>query len=105
MKILIVTFTGGVNPGTIMQAIGVQTAFKQLYPNAHIEFLDFPDFKRGKLSVRGKNDSLWHTFLQKAFAAFRLIKYNKLRKTYFNYSPRVDTVSYTHLTLPTNSLV
>ena len=57
MKILIVTFTGGVNPGTIMQAIGVQTAFKQLYSNARIEFLDFPDFKRGKLSVRGKNDS------------------------------------------------
>lgn len=54
MKILIVTFTGGVNPGTIMQAIGVQTAFKQLYSNARIEFLDFPDFKRGKLSVREK---------------------------------------------------
>ena len=94
MKILIVTFTGGVNPGTIMQAIGVQTAFKQLYPNAHIEFLDFPDFKRGKLSVRGKIDSLWHSFLQKAFAAFLLIKYNKLRKTYFNYSPRVDMFNY-----------
>ncbi len=40
--------------GTIMQeAIGVQTAFKQLYSNARIEFLDFPVLK-SKLSVRGK---------------------------------------------------
>lgn len=54
MKILIVTFTGGVNPGTIMQAIGVQTAFKQLYPNAHIEFLDFRILKEVNYLLGGK---------------------------------------------------
>ena len=47
MKILIITFTSGVNPGTIMQALGVQTAMKSLWPDAQVDFLDFPDFKSG----------------------------------------------------------
>ena len=64
MKILIITFTGGVNPGTFMQALGVQTALKKMYPQAIIEYLRFPDFKRGGLMVRGKRDALWYTFLQ-----------------------------------------
>lgn len=94
MKILIVTFTRGINPGTIMQALGVQTAFGLLYPNADIEFLDFPDFKRGKLSVRGKSDSILSTFLQKGFAAYRLLRYRSLRKKNFKYSPTVDMFHY-----------
>lgn len=94
MKILVVTFTRGVNPGTIMQALGVQTAFRLLYPSADIEFLNFPDFKRGKLSVRGKSDSILSTFLQKGFAAYRLLRYKSLRNRYFKYSPAVDIFHY-----------
>ena len=45
MKILIITFTSGNNPGTFMQGLGVQTAMKRLYPTAQIDFLKFPDFK------------------------------------------------------------
>lgn len=96
MNILIITFTSGVNPGTIMQALGVQTAMSQMFPNANIEFLSFPDFKQAKrFGVRGKKDSLWHTALQKGFAAFRLSKYKKLRSKYFSYSKTIDLFNYT----------
>lgn len=94
MKILVVTFTGGVNPGTFMQALGVQTALKKIYPQANIEYLKFPDFKRGKLMVHGKRDSLWHTFLQKGYAAYRLMKYRNLRKECFKYTQNVDLFEY-----------
>ena len=94
MKILIITFTGGVNPGTFMQALGVQTALKKMYPQANIEYLSFPDFKRGKLMVHGKRDSLWHTFLQKGYAVYRLMKYRKLRKRHFNYTQEIDLFEY-----------
>lgn len=95
MKILIITFTTGVNPGTIMQALGVQTAMKQMWPNAEVEFLNFPDFKRGGIGVRGKREGLLHTFLQKGFAAYRLIKYRKMRQECFKYSMPIDMFNYT----------
>lgn len=94
MKILIITFTGGVNPGTFMQALGVQTALKNIYPQANIEYLRFPDFKRGKLMVHGKKDSLWHTLLQKGYAVYRLMKYRNLRKKHFNYTQEIDLFDY-----------
>ncbi|MBE6333909.1 MAG: polysaccharide pyruvyl transferase family protein [Bacteroidales bacterium] len=94
MKILIITFTGGVNPGTFMQALGVQTALKKIYPQAIIEYLRFPDFKRGGLMVRGKRDALWYTFLQKGYAAYRLIKYQKLRRKHFIYTQNTDLFEY-----------
>ena len=75
MKILIITFTTGVNPGTIMQALGVKTAMKSLWPDAQVDFLDFPDFKSGGISVRGKKDGMVNTIKQKSFAAYRLMKY------------------------------
>lgn len=64
MKILIITFTSGNNPGTFMQGLGVQTAMKRLYPTAQIDFLKFPDFKVN-LGVRDKKAKLWQTFRQK----------------------------------------
>lgn len=96
MNILIITFTSGVNPGTFMQALGVQTAMKLIYPDADVSFLNFPDFKRAKgIGVRGSKDSIWHTVLQKGFAAYRLIKYNALRKRHFHYTKFVDLFNYT----------
>ena len=95
MKILIITFTSGVNPGTIMQALGVQTAMKSLWPDAQVDFLDFPDFKSGGISVRGKKDGIVNTIKQKSFAAYRLMKYIKLRKKHFHYSEKVDLFDYT----------
>lgn len=95
MKILIITFTTGVNPGTIMQALGVKTAMKSLWPDAQVDFLDFPDFKSGGISVRGKKDGIVNTIKQKSFAAYRLMKYIQLRKKHFHYSEKVDLFDYT----------
>ena len=39
MKILIITYSREVNPGTFLQAYGVQYAFRQLYPNAQIDLI------------------------------------------------------------------
>lgn len=95
MKILIITFTSGVNPGTFMQALGVQTAIKRIFPNANINFLKFPDFKCvGGIGSRGKSDKLWNILLQKGFAAYRLLKYAKMRKEYFCYSKSVEMFNY-----------
>lgn len=95
MKILIITFTGGLNPGTFMQALGVQAGLKKVYPDAHIDYLQFPDFKRvSAVGVRGKKDAFWHTILQKIYAFYRLQKYNKLRSKYFRYTPAINLFNY-----------
>ena len=94
MKILIITFTTGVNPGTFMQALGVQTALNQIWPKAQVEFLKFPDFKRGGIGIRGKKDGFIHTLLQKSFAVYRLLKYCRMRKECFKYSKPVDLFNY-----------
>lgn len=94
MKILIITFTSGNNPGTFMQGLGVQTAMKRLYPTAQIDFLKFPDFKVN-LGVRDKKAKLWQTFRQKAASAYRLIKYNKLRKEKMSFTTTIDLFNYT----------
>ena len=78
-----------------MQALGVQTAMKSLWPDAQVDFLDFPDFKSGGISVRGKKDGIVNTIKQKSFAAYRLMKYIKLRKKHFHYSEKVDLFDYT----------
>ena len=94
MKILIITFTSGNNPGTFMQGLGVQTAMKRLYPTAQIDFLKFPDFKVN-LGVRDKKAKLWQTFRQKAASAYGLVKYNELRKKEMNFTPTIDLFNYT----------
>ena len=95
MRILIITFTGGVNPGTFMQALGVKTAMTRMFPGAEVDYLNFPDFKRGKgIGAKGKHDGLMNLFLQKGFAAYRLLKYKKLRKENFNYTRVVNLFNY-----------
>ena len=94
MKILIVTFTTGLNPGTFMQALGVQTAMVQMWPKAEVEYLNFPDFKRGGIGIRGKRDGFIHTFLQKGFAIYRLLKYCRMRTECFKYSKPIDLFNY-----------
>lgn len=41
MKILIITFTKGINPGTFMQALGVKTAFQKAFLTQQSIFLIF----------------------------------------------------------------
>lgn len=94
MNILIITFTSGNNPGTYMQGLGVQTAMKKLYPKAQVDFLKFPDFK-ANIGVMDKKAKLWHTVRQKATSAYRLIKYNQLRKRTMNFTQSIDLFNYT----------
>lgn len=77
-----------------MQGLGVQTAMKRLYPTAQIDFLKFPDFKVN-FGVRDKKAKLWQTFRQKAASAYRLIKYNKLRKEKMSFTTTIDLFNYT----------
>lgn len=99
MNILIITFTKGVNPGTIMQALGVKKAVEKCFADAKIEFLNFPDFKRGNLMIRGQSDSFLSTFKQKAYAAYRLLKYNNIRRKNICYSSRIDLFNYSNVDL------
>lgn len=94
MNILIITFTSGNNPGTYMQGLGVQTAMKKLYPKAQVDFLKFPDFK-ANIGVIDKKAKLWHTVRQKATSAYRLMKYNQLRKRTMNFTQSIDLFNYT----------
>lgn len=95
MKILIITFTKGINPGTFMQALGVKTAFQKAFPNATIHFLDFPDFKRNNGIQTFTKRSLSTLFLQKLYAAIRLIAYNKAYKRTFTLTPfQTDLFNY-----------
>lgn len=93
MKILVITFSRGLNPGTFMQAYGVRTGLFKIFPDAEINYLSFPDFKWDK-GKRGKKDFIGHVLLQKAFAAYRLLKYRKLEKKVFAYTPTIDLFDY-----------
>ena len=95
MKILVITFTGGLNPGTYMQALGVKTALLRLWPDADVDFLNFYNFKEGNAyGARGKKDAILNTILQKGYAAYRLLRYNKLRSKNFRYTQRIDLFHY-----------
>lgn len=93
MKILVITFSKGLNPGTFMQAYGVRTGLLKIFPHAEINYLNFPDFKWDK-GKRGKKDFIGHVLLQKAFAAYRLLKYRRLERKFFSYTPMTDLFNY-----------
>lgn len=93
MKILVITFSRGLNPGTFMQAYGVRTGLLKIFPDAEINYLSFPDFKWDK-GKRGEKDFIGHVMLQKAFAAYRLLKYRKLERKVFSYTPTMDLFDY-----------
>ena len=93
MKILVITFSKGLNPGTFMQAYGVKTGLLKIFPNANINYLNFPDFKWDQ-SKRNTQDSLIDIIKQKGFAAYRLLKYKKLERQTFNYTRSIDLFNY-----------
>lgn len=90
MKILIVTYSREVNPGTFLQAYGVQYAMKQLFPDAQIDLLkhkrlyNLSGQSKTPSSIIVKKDWVW--FKGKIFAIPRRIKYewNYIRKFHFS---------------------
>ena len=71
----------------------MRTGLLKIFPNAEINYLSFPDFKWDK-GKRGKKDFIGHVLLQKAFAAYRLLKYRKLEQQVFSYTPTIDLFDY-----------
>ncbi len=95
MKILIITFSKGLNPGTFMQAFGVKCGLSRIFPEAIIEYLDFPNFKKRNRMAQAKNDSLSQYIMRKATATYRFEKYKHLRRTNnFIYSKPINLFDY-----------
>lgn len=93
MKILVITFAAGLNPGTFMQSFGVRAGLLKIFPDAGIDYLKFPDFKWDR-KRHDKNGSLWHLLLQKGFALYRLMKYKQLERRYFHFTREIDLFDY-----------
>ncbi|ADQ78567.1 hypothetical protein Palpr_0407 [Paludibacter propionicigenes WB4] len=95
MRILVITFSRGVNPGTFIQAFGVQTGLRKIFPDSEIVFLNFPDFKRGNQMARSGKISIKTYIFQKGAAAYRMLRYKMLEQKYFIYTKqKVDMFNY-----------
>ena len=96
MKILVITFSADMNPGTFMQALGVRTGLLEMFPGAEVEYLNFPNFKAsrwGKLTV-GKNDSFLTIVRQKSTAFLRMLKYRRDNAKLFRFTRRISMFDY-----------
>lgn len=87
MKILIITYSREVNPGTFLQAYGVQYAFRQLYPNAQIDLIKHKrmySIAAEKKNATATNKSKLSFFTAKARAIPRRLKYELAYRTKFH---------------------
>lgn len=89
MKILIITYTREVNPGTFLQAYGVQYGLKQIFPKASIEYINHERLysltgkEKGSITAKKKD----FTFIKsKILAIPRRIKYELLYRKLFRFS-------------------
>lgn len=86
MKILIITYSREVNPGTFLQAYGVQYVFHKLYPDAQIDLIKHK--RMYSITAEGKNASTNGSKLSfvkaKARAIPRRLKYEWDYRTKFH---------------------
>lgn len=86
MKILIITYSREVNPGTFLQAYGVQYVFHQLYPDARIDLIKHKRIY--SITAEGKNANTKGSKLSfvkaKAHAIPRRLKYEWDYRTKFH---------------------
>lgn len=86
MKILIITYSREVNPGTFLQAYGVQYVFHQLYPDAQIDLIKHK--RMYSIIAEGKNANLrtskFAFFKAKVCAIPRRLKYEWAYYTKFH---------------------
>lgn len=91
MKILIITYSREVNPGTFLQAYGVQYVFHQLYPEAEIDLIKHKrmySIAAEKKNANVKNESKLSFFKAKARAIPRRLKYEWAYRTKFHLTER-----------------
>lgn len=90
MRILIITYSREVNPGTFLQAYGVQYAFSKLYPIAQIDLLKHKRLYSisggSKGGVAPKKD--WNWLKGRITAIPRRLKYEWNYKTKFNLTDK-----------------
>ena len=90
MRILIITSSREVNPGTFLQAYGVQFALKQLFPNAEIELLrhkrlyNLSGGKKGGNGINQKKSIKW--LWGRISAVPRRLKYEYYYKKKFRFT-------------------
>lgn len=90
MRILIITYSREVNPGTFLQAYGVQYVFKQLYPDAKIDLIRhrrmYSVSKESKQSSTGRGRLAY--IKAKVRAVPRRLKYEIGYKTKFHLTEK-----------------
>lgn len=90
MRILIITYSREVNPGTFLQAYGVQYAFDKLYPGAQIDLLKHKRLYSisggAKGGVAPKKD--WNWLKGRISAIPRRLKYEWNYKTKFHLTDK-----------------
>lgn len=87
MKILIITYSREVNPGTFLQAYGVQYVFHQLYPNAEIDLIKHKrmySIVAEKKNAHATHESKLSFIKAKVRAIPRRIKYELAYRTKFH---------------------
>lgn len=100
MKILIITYNREVNPGTFLQAYGVQYAMKQLFPKAQIDLLKHRRLytlmgSKNKTTPRKKKN--WTFIKSKLMAIPRRLKYEWGYKHNFHLTDEeFDFFDYDH---------
>lgn len=84
-KILVITYCTSSNPGTFLQAFGVKTGLKKLYPNADIEYLKAfrPDGKHKKKQYYAGIQDLISVTYGRFLSMIRNKKYLKWSNKYY----------------------
>ncbi len=88
MKILVITYSFEVNPGTFLQAYGVQAALKEIYPNATIELLKHKKAV-GNSQIKKHKQKKDVSFLKAKIRAIpRRLKYEYYYRKCFSFSKK-----------------
>ena len=91
MKILIITYSREVNPGTFLQAYGVQYVFRQLSPDAQIDLIKHQrmySIAAEKKQAGGRKESKVSFLKAKVRAIPRRLKYEWAYRTKFHLTER-----------------
>lgn len=93
MKILIITYSREVNPGTFLQAFGIQYIFRKLYPKAQIDLIKhkrlYTLFGQIKENSKQQERKKWKAFIKEKLVAIpRRLKYEYGYKHYFHLTDK-----------------
>ncbi len=82
-KILIITYYKSLNPGTYLQAYGVQVGLKKIYPNSQIQYLRSDEYRIQNIKKSIKFSYI-QLFFTKLYSLIRKIRFRILHKKVFS---------------------